>query len=149
MAFGRAASPSMAGRVFGSAPGAHLALLRAAWPVVVGRETARRTEVVSVDRRTLNVRVADLGWQRVLHRMQRQILTGLAAVAGDLAPARLGFTIGAVSEERAGDPLPIPPAGHVAEPPPAVARAAEAIEDLELRRRFLHSAALYLERKHA
>lgn len=148
MALGRAVDPSAAGRLFARAPGARLALLRAAWIGVVGGEISRRSEVVSLERQTLTVRVADAGWQRVLHRMQRQILSRLAAIAGDMAPTRLGFTVGAIA---AGSPTSAPPARAETPrraPPAEVELAAQAIGDLELRERFLRSAALYLERKH-
>ena len=146
MGLGRPTGPSMAGRLFATAPGGPLALLRAAWPQVVGREISRRSEVVSLDRRTLNVRVVDLGWQRVLHRMRREILGRLASMAGELAPARLGFTVGPVVASEEPPPAPSVLSGSRA--PGGVEAAAAAIEDLELRERFLRSAALYLERKH-
>jgi hypothetical protein len=145
MVLDRAASPSLATRLFG-APGPHLALLRAAWPKVVGREIARRSEVVSLERRTLNLRVVDQRWQKVLHRMQRQIRARLAEIAGDLAPARLGFVVGPVTSTDHGvEAARLPPTAVSA--PTEVVAAAEAIEDAELRERFLRSAALYLEKK--
>jgi predicted nucleic acid-binding Zn ribbon protein len=146
MALERAASTSMARRLFGGVPGAQLALLRAAWPAVVGREIARRSEVVSLDRRTLNIRVVDSGWQRVLHRMQRQILARLAEIAADLAPTRIGFTVGPVAGSADAAAAPRLPRDRP-RAPAEVTAAAEAIEDEELREGFLRSAALYLERK--
>jgi hypothetical protein len=147
MALGRAVGPSTASRLFGT-PAAQLALLRAAWSVVVGREIGRRSEVVSLERHTLNVRVADAGWQRVLHRMRHQILARLAAIAGGMAPTRLGFTVGTIATVSHESPTPTP-AEPARRPPPAeVEAAAQAIADTELRERFLRSAALYLERKH-
>jgi hypothetical protein len=145
MALGRAVDPSMAGRLFAKAPGAQLALLRAAWTSVVGSEIARRSEVVSVERQTLTVRVADARWQRVLHRMQHQILSRLTSIAGGMAPRRLGFTVGAITAVSPPSTPVEPPPGA---PPPGVEAAAEAIGDADLRERFLRSAALYLQRKH-
>jgi len=146
MAFGRLVGPSVAARLFGGAPGPHLALLRATWAAVVGREIARRSEVISFDRRMLNVRVADVRWQKVLHRLEADIVARLAAVAGDLAPARLGFTQGPVADG-AGDPATPPRTRPEAPAPKAVEAAAEAIADPELKAAFLRAARLYLEKK--
>ncbi len=145
MVLGRAASPSLATRLFG-APGPHLALLRAAWPQVVGREIARRSQVISLEGRTLNLRVVDQRWQKVLHRMQRQIRARLAEIAGDLAPVRLGFIVGPLASSEDPAPTTRLPEPHSSAPAEVVAAAA-LIEDSELRERFLRSAALYLEKK--
>lgn len=148
MALGRAVDPSTAGRLFARAPFAQLALLRAAWTRVVGSEIARRSEVVSLDRRTLTVRVTDAGWQRVLHRMQAQILSRLAAIAGEMAPTRLGFVVGAIAPVPGEPQSPALAEPRAPDPPAEVEVAARAIGDPELRERFLRSAALYLQRKH-
>jgi hypothetical protein len=148
MALGRAVDPSTASRLFAKAPGAQLALVRAAWGSVVGHEIARRCEVVSLERRTLTVRVTDAGWQRVLHRMQRQILSRLADMAGGMAPTRLGFTVGAVATVSRQSPVATPPEAAAVAPPAEVVAAAQAIADADLREQFLRSAALYLQRKH-
>src|SRR4029453_5794720 len=71
-----------------------LRLLEAAWPLAVGPELARRTEVLGIEGGTLRVRVPDAGWRKVLHRMQPQILGHLREIAGDLAPKRMGFVDG-------------------------------------------------------
>jgi hypothetical protein len=151
MAFARAAGVASVSRLFGQRPAATLALIQAAWPLAVGRELARRTEVLAVEGRGLRVRVPDARWRKVLHRMQPQILGQLRLIAGDLAPMRLGFTEGAVAgpvepeDTRATGALRVPP-----EVPPAVAEQAASIADTEIRALFLRSAALYLERrKHA
>ncbi|PYQ22807.1 MAG: hypothetical protein DMF81_10980, partial [Acidobacteria bacterium] len=80
MAFNRA-STGLASRIF-RLPAARLALLKSAWPLAVGPELARRTEVLAVEGRTLRVRVPDTGWRKVLHRMQPQIVARLRGVAG-------------------------------------------------------------------
>jgi len=146
-AAGGVASPE---RLFGKRPAATLALLRAAWPLAVGRELALRTEVLALEGRALRVRVPDARWRKALHRMQREILSRLRAVAGDLAPTQLGFSEGAVTGasdvETRQDLHPVEPGPA----PPEVASEAEAIPDPEMRALFLRTAALYLERrKHA
>jgi len=136
--------PDLAARLFGSRPEHALALLRAAWPVAVGPDLARRTEAVALDRGILRVKVPDLRWQRSLLRMRGEILSRLRGVAGGAAPRGLGFVVGPV----AGPPDPAPPPGAVppAPAPSAVAAAAAAIPDPEVRKRFLAAAARYLAR---
>ena len=143
----RAIGSGAALRLFGGRPAATVALLRAAWPLAVGHELARRTEVLGLEGRALRVRVPDARWRKALHRMQREIVSRLRAIAGDLAPDRLGFTEGPVGGDAAESPR-APETPREARPlPPDVAAAARAIPDPELRSLFLRSAALYLERR--
>src|SRR5688572_30900213 len=81
----RISGRSLAARLFGASPARTLALIEAAWPLAVGPELARRTEVLGIEGGTLRVRVPDAGWRKVLHRMQPQILGHLREIAGDLA----------------------------------------------------------------
>src|SRR5678815_2906688 len=96
----RISGRSLAARLFGASPARTLALLEAAWPLAVGPELARRTEVLGIEGGTLRVRVPDAGWRKVLHRMQPQILAHLREIAGDLAPRRMGFVDGGLSNQR-------------------------------------------------
>jgi len=95
----RISGRSLAARLFGASPARTLALLEAAWPLAVGPELARRTEVLGIEGGTLRVRVPDAGWRKVLHRMQPQILAHLREIAGDLAPKRMGFVEGGISNQ--------------------------------------------------
>jgi hypothetical protein len=134
---------ALAGRVFGGDAGARLALLRALWPSAVGHDVARRTEVIGLDNDALRVRVPDARWRRALFRMQRDIIVRLRRSAGRLAPARLGFVEGAVPEApvpMAAPPEPIP------SPSASLLASAAAIEDAEIRARFVDAAARYLGR---
>ena len=135
----------LARRVF-STPTARLALLRAAWSVAVGSELAQRTQVLALEGRTLRVRVPDTRWKKTLHRMSGQILPRLRKITGSLAPSRLGFTTGPVAPMPDLPPRPSPEHPPAAEPPAAVVAEAQAIQDPELRRRFLRTAAAYLGR---
>jgi hypothetical protein len=122
-----------------------LALCKAAWPQAVGARLADRTEVLGLDHGMLLVAVPDGRWRRILHRLQREILSRMWAVAGGFAPRRLGFV------ER---PMPPPePAATQPEPPgplpEIVQRAADTIGDTELRSRFAESARRYLARPQA
>ncbi|HEY6547442.1 MAG TPA: DUF721 domain-containing protein [Vicinamibacteria bacterium] len=126
-----------------------LVLLRAAWPAAVGADLARRTEVVALEAGTLRIRVPDARWRNVLHRMRAQILAQLRAIAGDLAPARLGFLEASVPMPELAE-LPRAAAVAPASPPPlpvAIVEAAAAIPDADVRARFLESAARYLGRR--
>src|SRR5713101_1827788 len=98
MVMDRVSGRSLAARLFGASPARTLALLEAAWPLAVGPELARRTEVLGIEGGTLRVRVPDAGWRKVLHRMQPQILGHLREIAGDLAPRRMGFVEGGLAD---------------------------------------------------
>jgi Dna[CI] antecedent DciA-like protein len=138
-----------AARLFRPGSPEALLLLRAAWPLAVGPELARRTEVQTADAGTLRVAVPDGRWRKVLHRMRGDILSRLRAVAGGLVPRQMGF----VESARVDAPSPPPsfgerrPEASAPSPcPPSVRAAADAISDAELRGRFLQSAARYLSR---
>jgi len=139
----RASGRSLAARLFGGSPARTLALLQAAWPLAVGPELARRTEVVGVESGTLRVRVPDASWRKVLHRMQPQIRSRLREVAGELVPGRMAFLEGPVAA-----PATTPVDAPRGSAPLAADVAAEAarIEDDEIRSRFVLSAARYLSR---
>jgi len=138
----------LAARLFGSAPERTVALLRAAWPRVVGPELARRTEVIALEGDSLRIRVPDAGWRKGLLRMRREILTRLRDLVGDLAPRRLGFTEGFPAGTAPSLPpvLPSAPAAPAPPPSPALSAEAERISDPDLRARFLEAAGRYLAR---
>jgi hypothetical protein len=132
----------LAARLFARGTPPALALLKAAWPAAVGPELARRTEVLALEGTALRVKVPDVRWRKVLHRMQPEILARLRAVAGELAPRRLGFSEGGPEIPEA--PAVPAPFEHPPALPDSVAAAARAIDDPEIRARFERSAALYL-----
>jgi hypothetical protein len=155
MALEKPDTQGLARRLFPPGSPQRLELVRAAWPLAVGEDLARRTEVLALEGRTLRVRVPDASWRKVLHRLRGPILGKLAAVAGDAAPDRLGFQEETFAMRAGVNPArrlrpPDPPrAGAELAAPPAVAREAEAIADPELRRAFLDVAARYLARQRA
>ncbi len=145
MGFARASSRSV--RLFPPGSPQALALLRACWPKAVGPELARRTEVAGIDGQTLRVRVPEGAWRKSLHRMQRQVLAQLYALAGDVVPRRLGFVDGPLAAESERPPSRPAPSDPAAPTPPAeLVSQAEAIADPEIRRLFLTTAARYLAR---
>jgi hypothetical protein len=134
----------LAARLFGGRPDAALALLRAAWPTVVGAELARRTRVLALDRGVLRVLVPDMVWCRGLVKMRGDILVRLRRIAGSAAPRALGFVEGPVTLTAAEEPAH--ERRQLLPPPPRVRAAAEAIPDPEIRARFLAAAGRYLGR---
>lgn len=147
MGLDRAVTAGLAARLFPPGSAQALAFLREAWPRAVGADLARRTEVLAIERGTLRLRVPDARWRKVLHRMQREILSRLREVAGELAPRRMAFT--EAPAPAGAEPEPAPSGAALSEPrplPASVAAAAEAIPDVELRARFAAAAARYLTR---
>ncbi len=143
MGLQRVQTGELALRVFnGEAP--RLTLLRALWPCAVGRDVARRSEVLGLENDVLRVRVPDARWRRALFRMQRDIVVRLRRSAPGLAPSRLGFVEGPVAEAPEPPPMPEQPP---AMPSAAILASAEAIADPELRARFVATAARYLGRQ--
>lgn len=144
VALTRAGGSDVAARLFGASPERVRALMQAAWPLAVGPELSRRTEVLGIERGTLRIRVPDARWRTVLHGMQPDILRRLREIAGSLAPWRIGYVEGGMKD---AGPIPAttapgPAAGLSAD----VAVPAAGIEDEEIRRRFLDTAARYLAR---
>ena len=145
MALTRAGATDTAARLFGGAPERVRALLGAAWPLAVGPELSRRTEVLGVERGTLRIRVPDARWRTVLHGMQPEILRRLREIAGSLAPWRIGYVEGGMKD---AGPLPAAEASlPLVDLPSAVAAPAAAISDEEIRVRFVATAAKYLGRQ--
>jgi Dna[CI] antecedent DciA-like protein len=143
----RISGRSLAARLFGASPARTLALLQAAWPLAVGPELARRTEVLGMEGGTLRVRVPDMSWRKVLHRIQPQILGRLRDLAGELAPRRMGFVDGGIATTASPD------SAVTTAPPPDPAPSISSlhhlsaiIPDPEIRARFAATAARYLAR---
>ena len=143
--FERALGRASLGKRLFSTPELALKVLEAAWPRVVGPELARRTELVALEGGSLWVRVPDPSWRKVLHRMSGDLRHRLRRAVGDMAPGRLAFVLGPVAEPEAPAATP-PEAAEPGPPSAALASAAEAIADPELRRLFLESSARYLRR---
>lgn len=150
----RPSAPELVAQLFGSSPERTLLLVRAAWPVAVGPELARRTEVVTIDGNVLRVRVPDATWQRGLARMRGDILRRLREIAGGAAPRSLGFVLGPVAASHEREAEAASRALRAEEGAPALARpapaqvlaAAQSIPDTQLRERFLAAATRYLAR---
>jgi predicted nucleic acid-binding Zn ribbon protein len=128
-------------------PAAGMAELLAAWPAAVGEGIARNAWPGRIGRDgTLHVAVTSSAWAFELGAHSAEILGRLREALGEEAPAALRFTPGPVpepdSEETAQVPVavPQPTADELAE----AARAAESIEDPQLRELVRRAAAASL-----
>jgi hypothetical protein len=143
----RPASPGLAVQIFGASPERTLALVRAAWPLAVGPELGRRTEVVAIEGNTLRLRVADGSWRQALLKMRGTLIAHLRDLAGPLAPSRLSFCDGPLVLASTREPeRKAPPADAQAPPTVALREAAAQIGDDEVRAGFLEVAGRYLAR---
>jgi hypothetical protein len=68
-------------------------VLRAAWPLAVGKAIARHTSHVKLVRSKLVVEVEDAIWQRQLHTLSFQILDRLRKFTGNAVLTELEFRI--------------------------------------------------------
>jgi hypothetical protein len=127
--------------------------MQASWPLAVGPELARRTEVLGLEGGTLRVRVPDARWRKVLHRIQPQILGRLRELAGDLAPRRMGFVDGGVpdvtnndNEDNNNNEDNERVDSQQMRSVQQIQALASVIPDPEIRARFAATAASYLNR---
>lgn len=141
----RAGRTELAEQLFGGSPERVRALVQAAWPLAVGADLARRTEVLGLEGGILRIRVADARWRAVLHQMQPELLSRLRRIAGRLAPRRIGFVEGGMA---ALPEIPataqVPASADIGEASSALAESAAQIADPALREAFLGAAARYL-----
>ena len=121
-----------------------LELVGLKWPVAVGTELATRSEAASLDDGVLTVRVTDAAWGRMIMKLQAEIRSRLNAAMGFRAVKWIRFV-------KDGKPLSIPapaPAKAVppepAEPSESIRKAAESLEDSELKELMLRTATRYL-----
>jgi hypothetical protein len=143
----RSAPADLAAELFRAAPERRLVLLKAAWPVAVGPELARRSEVVALDGDLVRIRVPDAIWRRSLWRMRKDLLTRLRRIAGSAAPHAMGFVEGPVAATTdASTPSTRQVAVAAAPLPPLVADAADLIADDDTRERFRETVGRYLAR---
>ena len=121
-----------------------LELIALKWPAAVGAELARRSEPASFQDGVLTVRVTDAAWGRMILKLQGDIRSRLNAAMGFRAVKRIRFV-------KDGKPLSTPaPAPALptpvepTEPPVPLRKAAESLEDPELKELVLRTATRYL-----
>lgn len=130
--------PAARGKVFS------VDLIRRKWAEAVGNEIARRSEPASFEKGLLTVRVEEPAWGRVIVRMQSQITTRLNQALGQPLVRKLRFVKDGVAV-RAPEPA-APPKARLPdiEPSSFLSKAAEAIQDPNLREVVRRAAAHYL-----
>ena len=119
----------------------------AAWKHAAGDGLKEHAVPLKLENRTLTIAVADAIWQKQLHSMRGQLLFRVNTILGKPLVGVLDFVI---------DPkLAKPPAGQPEreeefldnEVPLELWSAASAIQDKDLRKKFLRTALLSLRRK--
>ena len=125
-----------------------IGLIQKRWEEAVGRELALRSEPESLNDRVLTVRVTDLGWGKMITRLGRRIVPAINRACGANLVRRINFS---KRDHFLLSPAPKPTARTVAPaiPPASVTRAAERIEDEELRALVTRTAAHYLRARDA
>lgn len=120
-----------------------IGLIQKRWEEAVGRELALRSEPESLNDRVLTVRVTDLSWGKMIARLGRKIVPAINRACGAHLVRSINFT---KRDHFVRSPSPKPTARTVvsATPPASVTRAAERIEDEELRALVTRTAAHYL-----
>jgi hypothetical protein len=125
-----------------------------AWRRVAGEELSRQAVPFRLYRKTLIVAVADTTWQKQLEKMSGQLLFRLNSLLGQAVVTYIEFRVDpkAVSAARAG---PVQEAGAREELERRALKqasgdltdAAGAIQDEDLRRRFLLAAGSCIDRR--
>jgi hypothetical protein len=119
----------------------------AAWKFAAGEGLKGRAVPVKLQEQTLTVSVADAIWQKQLHSMRGQLLFRVNSILGQPIVGAIEFVIdpklvnASVNQQK---PKEEPLDNEV---PLELWSAASAIQDKELRRKFLKTASLSLKRK--
>ena len=118
----------------------------AAWKHAAGDGLKEHAVPLKLENRTLTIAVADAIWQKQLHSMRGQLLFRVNSILGKPLVSALDFVINAnlvkpaVEREPEAEPLDN-------EVPLELWSAASAIQDKELRKKFLKTALLSLRHK--
>ncbi len=134
-------------RASGNSPEVVEAAANAAWKFAVGDGLKDHAAPTKLEDGTLTVSVSDAIWQRQLHLMRGSLLFRLNSMLGQPLVRELDFIIdprlAKVREETEREPEQ--PLDN--EVPLELWSAANAIQDKELRKRFLKTATISLRRK--
>jgi hypothetical protein len=119
----------------------------AAWKHAAGEGLKEHAVPLKLEARTLTIAVADAIWQKQLHSMRGQLLFRVNSILGKPLVSALDFVI----DPKLAKPLvEQPPKGEELpdnEVPLELWSAANAIQDKELRKKFLQTALLSLRHK--
>lgn len=113
------------------------------WAQAVGEELARRSEPEFLSAGVLTVRVTDAAWGRMILKLSGRIISALNRAVGMNLVRRINFQT-RTEFRKAREPRRPAVVRASGPPPPSVVRAAESIEDPELRELVSRSAANYL-----
>lgn len=118
----------------------------AAWKFAAGDGLKDHAVPLKLENRTLSVAVSDGIWQKQLHSMRGQLLFRVNSILGRPVVGAIEFTIDpALAAAQVEEQQPDESLDN--EVPLELWSAANAIQDKELRRKFLKTAALALKRK--
>ena len=118
----------------------------AAWKFAAGDGLKDHAVPLKLENRTLSVAVSDAIWQKQLHSMRGQLLFRVNSILGRPVVGAIEFTIDpALAAAQVEEQQPEESLDN--EVPLELWSAANAIQDKELRRKFLKTAALALKRK--
>jgi hypothetical protein len=119
----------------------------AAWKHAAGDGLKEHAVPLKLEDRTLTIAVADAIWQKQLHSMRGQLLFRINSILGKPIVGALDFVV----DPKLAKPVIELPAQRDEvldnEVPLELWSAASAIQDQELRRKFLKTALLSLRRK--
>jgi len=118
----------------------------AAWKHAAGNGLKEHAVPLKLEDRTLTIAVADAIWQKQLHSMRGQLLFRVNSILGKPLVGALDFVIDTKLAKRTVEQhVPEEPLDN--EVPLELWSAASAIEDKELRKKFLKTALLSLRHK--
>lgn len=118
----------------------------AAWKHAAGSGLKEHAVPLKLENRTLTIAVADAIWQKQLHSMRGQLLFRVNTILGKPLVSALDFVIDPKLERPLEQPAP-PEELLDNEVPLELWSAAGAIQDKELRKKFLKTALLSLRHK--
>ena len=119
----------------------------AAWKHAAGNGLKEHAVPLKLEDRTLTIAVADAIWQKQLHAMRGQMLFRVNSILGQSIVSAIEFVVDPkIAKARTETPkAPDQPLDN--EVPLEIWSAASAIQDKELRKKFLKTALLSLRHK--
>ena len=119
----------------------------AAWKHAAGNGLKEHAVPLKLEDRTLTIAVADAIWQKQLHSMRGQLLFRVNSILGKPLVGALDFVIDPKLAKLSVEPLEREEEFLDNEVPLELWSAASAIQDKDLRKKFLRTALLSLRRK--
>jgi len=119
----------------------------AAWKHAAGDGLKEHAVPLKLENRTLTIAVADAIWQKQLHSMRGQLLFRVNSILGKPLVGALDFVIDPKLAKLSVEPLEREEEFLDNEVPLELWSAASAIQDKDLRKKFLRTALLSLRRK--